>query len=480
MLKRFLAALFVLLPVSAYAQGTVMPSPVFTALDSNGDPLSSSKLCSYIAGSTTPATTYSNAELTVANTNPVIMTSAGRPNNGTGAIWLSPGVGYKFILRSAGSDGTCSTGTVQWSVDGVSGVPATSGNLDALGTAGETITAGQAVYLSDGSGAKTAGQWFLADADLTYASTLPLVGVAPSAIASGASGTIRLAGQVTGLTSLTVGSAYYISSTAGGLTSTAPANRRVVGIADSTSSLVLALSLPTLTTTSTITTTGTQIALPIPSGSGPLAIFANNATLLTVQGIAAGIDGQELDLFSIGGGQVDLDNQSGSATGANRIINGVTGRISLAANAGRVRLQYDGTTARWRVVLHEQGAWITPAFSAGDFTGSTQPWTVGGGDVTTSSYYLRGRLLTYRFYLGATTVTAGATALNIASGQWGGFTAAGTTLNPFVYNDNAGGNTVGFAQVSPAGPVQLFKLTGTFGAATDATSAFGEIAFEVQ
>ena len=43
-----------------------------------------------------------------------------------------------------------------------------------------------------------AGQWYKMDADLVYASTGAWqVGIAPSAIASGASGTIRISGAVT-------------------------------------------------------------------------------------------------------------------------------------------------------------------------------------------------------------------------------------------------------------------------------------------
>ena len=76
--------------------------------------------------------------------------------------------------------------------------------------------------------------------------------MAPSAISSAATGTIRVVGYVTGLSSLTVGALYYVG-TAGAITSTAPTNRRIVGQADTATSLVLAgnpslsSNLPTLT-----------------------------------------------------------------------------------------------------------------------------------------------------------------------------------------------------------------------------------------
>lgn len=219
--------------------GTVMPSPVFTAFDSNGNPISSGKLCVYTAGTATFANTYTDSTLAVANLNPVVMSSAGRAT-----VFLVPGASYKFVLRAAGSSSTeCTTGAIQWTVDRVGAVPTSSNNLDVLGTAGEAITAGQAVYLSDGSGSKTAGQWYRADATTPYSSTTGIVGLAPSAISSVTAGTIRLNGIVTGLSALTVGTTYYLSATPGTLTATAPTNnRRPVGVADTTSSVVLTVN----------------------------------------------------------------------------------------------------------------------------------------------------------------------------------------------------------------------------------------------
>jgi hypothetical protein len=220
----------------AFAQtGTVMPMPKFIGTDDSNNPISGGKLCSFQAGTTTALSTYSDVALTVANANPVILDAAGRAT-----VYLTPGLSYKFILKTAGTDSTCNTGTTVWTQDNVLGVPAASSNVDIAGLAGEALTAGQAVYLSAGDGGKTAGQWYKADASNSYSSsTAVAVGIAPSAITSGASGTVRLAGQVTGLSALTLGSTYYISSTPGALTATAPANRRVLGVANSSTSLVL-------------------------------------------------------------------------------------------------------------------------------------------------------------------------------------------------------------------------------------------------
>jgi hypothetical protein len=209
------------------ATGTLTPSPYQTVLDANGNPVSGAKITTYVAGTVTPATTYTDVALTVANTNPIIADSAGRY-----VAYLSPGSSYKFVI-------TTSAGVAVATQDNIATVPPTNINLDVTGTAGETISAGQAVYLSDGSGSKTAGSWYKADNTNAYSSTVPEVGMAPAAITSGATGTVRLAGQVTGLAALVVGTTYYVS-TSGAITATPPVNRRVLGVADTTSSLVLA------------------------------------------------------------------------------------------------------------------------------------------------------------------------------------------------------------------------------------------------
>lgn len=228
------AFLALLLPAFAFAQGTYAPDPVQVALDNSGNIVVGGKLCVYTAGTSTPATTYADAAYAASNTNPVIADSAGRMT-----VFLVPGTAYKFVLRQPGTDTTCATGSVLWTRDNILGVPISAANVDVAATAGETITAGQVVYLSDGSGSKTAGSWYLADADLLYGSVWPEIGIAPSAITSGATGTVRIMGRVTGLSGFTPGISYFVSATAGAVTASVLTNSRYVGHADSTTTLVL-------------------------------------------------------------------------------------------------------------------------------------------------------------------------------------------------------------------------------------------------
>ena len=53
------------------ATGTLSPDPWLTILDINGKPVSGALINTYLAGTTTLATTYSDSALAVPNANPV-------------------------------------------------------------------------------------------------------------------------------------------------------------------------------------------------------------------------------------------------------------------------------------------------------------------------------------------------------------------------------------------------------------------------
>lgn len=68
--------------------------------DDNGNVLSGGKIYTYFAGTTTPATTYTSSTGAVAHANPIILNAAGRISPG-GEIWLTVGIGYKFVVKTA-------------------------------------------------------------------------------------------------------------------------------------------------------------------------------------------------------------------------------------------------------------------------------------------------------------------------------------------------------------------------------------------
>jgi hypothetical protein len=111
---------------------------------------------------------------------------------------------------------------------------------DEVVTAGEAIAAREVVFVSTGSGGRTAGRAYLGNATATATSSEAFaLGVATASISSGASGSVRLAGIVDGFSGLTAGAVYYLSATAGAITATPPANVVMVGIALSSTQLLL-------------------------------------------------------------------------------------------------------------------------------------------------------------------------------------------------------------------------------------------------
>ena len=70
----------------------------FQFLGTDGAPLNAGKLYTYQAGSSTPLATYTTINGDVANTNPIILGTDGRPPE---EIWLTENYFYKFILKDA-------------------------------------------------------------------------------------------------------------------------------------------------------------------------------------------------------------------------------------------------------------------------------------------------------------------------------------------------------------------------------------------
>lgn len=246
------------LPAHA-ASGTLMPEVKRTFVDNNGDPCSAScRVFWFVSGTTTKLSAYSDVGLTSALANPTTLDTSGRI--AAGGPFLTPGLSYKVVLAPAGSDDPPSSPI--WTQDNVAAVPpaGSSADTDVTGTAGEALSAGDAVAMSDGSGGGTAGRWYKADSDLTYLSiSAQTVGFATTAISAGSSGTIRRGGRITGLTGLTAGTLYFISATGGALTSTAPTNARAILQADSTTAGVILTGEPYASSTlQGVVSTGTQ------------------------------------------------------------------------------------------------------------------------------------------------------------------------------------------------------------------------------
>ncbi len=240
-----------------------------------------------------------------------------------------------------------------------------------------------------------------------------------------------------------------------------------------------------VTATSAPTTTGTETALAIPTGTGDLMIVLNNATLLTVQGITAGLDGQLLFIFSKGAGQVDFAHLHASGTALGKLkLFATSGLTSLAAGSGAAVFQYDATVTQWRLVAHVQGAAIVVPYAAGDFTagGVGASWTVDSGDVLQFTSVLTGRILTVFAILNNT--TTGVTPSDLRILIPAGFVANRTTLSTagFFYNSTLGIGEACLASVQTAGTQLIFyRLSfAVFPSLVNLADLDFQLTFEVQ
>jgi len=84
----------------------VTPTAKAQFIDAAGVPLAGGFLYTYVAGTTTPQATYTDAAASTPNSNPIVLDSRGEAN-----IWLT-GASYKFKLTDA-------NGTEIWTVDNI-------------------------------------------------------------------------------------------------------------------------------------------------------------------------------------------------------------------------------------------------------------------------------------------------------------------------------------------------------------------------
>lgn len=83
------------------------------SFDANGDPNTGGWAETYLAGSSTPAAVYTDDTGGTPHTQPIYFNSLGYPTQG--AIWLTGGLSYKFIIKNA-------AGSTLRTIDNISGV----------------------------------------------------------------------------------------------------------------------------------------------------------------------------------------------------------------------------------------------------------------------------------------------------------------------------------------------------------------------
>jgi hypothetical protein len=306
--------------------GTFAPCIVHQFFDNNGDPAAGHQLFTYYAGMTDKVETYTDSDLLVPNTNPIILDSAGRCT-----IYLYPTSSVKFVLAPP-TDTDPPTSPI-WTRDDIHGVPQSSVDVDCYGLAGEAISQNDLCYLSRGFGSKTAGKWYKADATYWYSSAgAHMLGGAVEDAATGTSLWVRIAGWGLTGSGTTAGQIGYVDTTPGLVTATPPAsNVRRLGSFDYFNRLPFVSVLPDLATIKNVIATVGNVG----DGEDTLASA-------TVEGNAVEVSGQSL-----------------------RIL--FWGKTANNANAKTINLKLiDATTTTTLVtlsaVVNEAGEWVIGAF----------------------------------------------------------------------------------------------------------------------
>lgn len=142
-------------------------------------------------------------------------TASNRILTGTGAnLTLSNNASLVIIYNTTSS---------RWMIVGGTSSTPSSSTVTASITAGENLTANDAVYVSIGAGdgGRTAGSVYKLDA--TNSNRMEFIGFVTQTVLSGAAATVQLVGELSGFTGLTTGQPVYASITTPGATqNTAP------------------------------------------------------------------------------------------------------------------------------------------------------------------------------------------------------------------------------------------------------------------
>ena len=232
--------------------------------------------------------------------------------------------------------------------------------------------------------------------------------------------------------------------------------------------------------TSTVTGSNNDLNIGV---SGNTYCEWSGASAATITGITGGASGKMLVIVNTGSSVISFSHNSGSSSAANRFTNLITSDATPIAAKGYIIYLHNGTN--WIYVSHQQGAWITPTFAAGDFTGNaSMTWTVASGDVTTDRYLIEGTKVTYQFYYQNTTVGGTpSTDLRRAIPTLLTPKTAGEIVATWGRNLDNGTANDGFTYTFGTGGLYMFlrrdKTSGNWAAATDNTSIQGTHIWEL-
>lgn len=244
------------------------------------------------------------------------------------------------------------------------------GNL-VQAVAGMGISQGQSVYVAAGADQRGAGQAYLTDATSATKSTqAAFIGFATANAQAGQNVVCRYDGIMSGFAGLTPGFAYYLSTIAGSITSVKPTNAVLVGMAISTTQLLLIRAVPTtIAGQATMTWSGAASGSANVAAAGTVNFTTTGVYTFTVANTVT------MKIKIVGGGAaggdagpLDQDNGGGGGGGGG------------ASNTTGLNQQFvPGTTYEMRVGTGGVGAGVAGQSSYVKIQGSTVYVEAGGG-----------------------------------------------------------------------------------------------------
>lgn len=190
-------------------------------IDDNGDPLVGGFVYVYLAGSSTPAATYSDQAGLVSNTWPIELDTLGLNNQG--AVWITGGFAYKFVFKNA-------AGVTLRTIDNISGINDASASSDQW-----VVFQGTPTYVSASSFTVPGDQTFTFTSGTRVMTTNTggiVYGTVTSSAYSSPSTTVAIATDAgvldSGLSSVSTGSTTATNSSIPGTYFTPPFRNRII------------------------------------------------------------------------------------------------------------------------------------------------------------------------------------------------------------------------------------------------------------
>lgn len=356
-----------------------------------------------------------------------ILSALSRIFNGTGTINPASPLSYTTAPTLSSATEIATKGYVDSVVNG--GTVNTDRIILGGQTAGETISTGQIVYFKSSD-----SRWWLADADVPATFSNVLLGVALGAGTAGNPVTdgVQIYGKCDSFTGLTATATYYLSNTAGGVSTSAGTTSIVLGQAFATTGIFFN---PDTSTSSAInTTTGVSDANKLikSNASGLLDATFTVAPITRTYNLAdspatwtklAGLKYIEVQAWG-GGGSGGCINGDGSSTATGGGGGAYNSKIIHAASLG----------ATETVTIGAGGA-SKNTNSAGDAGGTSSfgshllAYGGGGGNASTSNATMQGGG-------GGGQLSAGASGASGGTGGSPGFPSSGNSSNTVLIGNS--------------------------------------------